>query len=1815
MLVRLLTALSAVAVVAGEPVCYTDDVIKLCLELGTDFMKTAVDRCNAGGELATTSGPATSTKLTISFLDGFKSLLPVRPQFVEASCSSGTTTFEVTHSMSALSVGLPTFVSELQMEMALKVSQAADGSLTLDYTGEVLSGSIEKAFLDFEVTKDGDADAQTVASITANPLGELGLPTQVSFKGLPTSMFKAGNSSSTKAEQVCNLAEMVPMTQDGVAFSPSITVPGTGVVIEVSEGQFNPCGAVALAQKNCTAICLDQDDQTFPPAHARAAQTAAIEDCVEECVGDSEVLLLSMKATATSAVDYEGAKLKELTISIEAFYAKESADNETADGEVEVVEEATDEEEEFEYKVLWAGSVAGRITLFDGVEADFSGAFTSEEGVSDIVIDVKILTSTVRIEGSVEWTAECPSDAEVEASLVDTLVGNKGAVTVEFLNLDDDALLEGEMEQVSCKKWRISGGLLAGATRLLGVQVTEARADLEVSGGNVTGVSGTIAGTVDVAGMLNASGVVTLDKGSFTGLTLSGEINVMDVLVGRATFFTEDASEKMEGSGELSVVFENAAIDITANLTFHNRKASPETSIEAGANVGDVVWEVKGAAERFELYGLELRGLVFEMTGTQGTGEIVWTGTVAGTLALEGVEVEVEVVIDDNAFQSIVGRMQMDRAGVVFDGEFTLDNSSTEEGCTSPSYTAMGTLEVGKHVFEGSLSRNGCAADGEIAMEVSASMEASATAKIGTLLVTRASMEAQGTLGADGKIESWSGVLTGNANIFGGSSTASVTFVNGAFAEVAVFTVFRTANQMLSGDLSIVHVSNCAVFSKGTMNLQVRLAEADPLVLAGDVEFNSCTGELHFVGSVTGDWNAPEGGGLMKEVNLELSLPADEEEAGSGIGKRLWTGVITANTAVGSVGVGLVINFNSNGLSSVSAGVTFETDNIFVGAEALFDQAAGTCTGDGTLIVRNLPQGLPSFEADVTASFSDCSSPETEYTVTGSLENVAFPFFGKTIKLGSAKITATHDAGDNTGVDVEVEGTFGGKFALAIRFNTLDVAGSLKVEGGSMPGEEASPGAFLRGWDSETDALPSSLGVGNPQLLSDMKAFALGSVSVRFDYDDKRVVLEGEGSLYGAAFFVMLAVQKNADKSFAFGLLLEAAAAGLQDLPGALGNVMNQINPQRVQFVVGTAGMGSSGTEVLSSLHGEVKTIRKGLTLMAFLGSDNENVNRPMPDDFKEQVADKESGGGGGTTMMARMTSSRQVDIFLELAGGIELGSSRVKVATLALMFVVQSAGPLKAGFMMSLLVDVGDGDSRQTLTVSGFVLLHSTGSLEIGLEASSPTPWEIAKGASILFPVAVKMTVSPSLVPTEFAITGGVKLADTTGYLTLGVNLLNLGQCAFETEIVNLDLKTIIAQLTGCTKCVQGVGAVLFDVSIGRLKASINTDLFNPTQITFVTETRTIPPGVNFLIEDMNLWGIIVIKEASFSLDGTGIEAMLDCEPINFGPLKITSLEDDSKGPQLDLALKEDKQHLFVSGATTMLGFLKTGILLELRDNYRRGKFEISISQYISFSGEIVSQGTPGKSDFSNTVTATVKIDIEKLVDDATAFLREMQEKANKEFEDADRDLKNKIRKLDSVKRDLSRKEKSALAKIDGWMRKVRSFDSQIRSLNSKCNGYRKRCKRWFPRKCFAYAGCKISVAARKVGRALALAGLNIAKAFVRAGFGLARGAVTLAQGAVQLARGVLKVAQAVVNGFLEVIIAAGGILKKLFSLKELTISATLSSGPLRVSFKVDATIFGARLKFGFQAEISFKGIVKAIGDKIRGKVKEKFGKMIPGL
>ena len=1825
-----------IATATVSVVCTECGEVAVCL-LGDEAVSEAVALCTASTSSSADGTNTTGNVVVTGALTSNTSAPFVTSAETEVTllCEAGMVQFELTAegavcSEAGLSIETALVSMNLTVESDMNSStmtaSTATGVLVLDWEGALLSGllaeetatsvvvgfGVEKAFngtavetlmyVDFALpdttndTNETDTAVTTEAPADSNSTDvdlddlDLDLPSQLGFRidGVP--LF---DGSIDAANTSCPLEELT-------AF-PGMSVPGLGQELTISEATFDVCAFVA--KTDVTVPFAQITAETKESFTVRGLKLKKVSATVTATHTQTTAQAEAARGTGTTAAATTDAPSVQETDAPFVLVFTEAPDWGT-DVPAEVAEyDDYEGDEDYEVEadtIAWGGSVSATTSLFGLLAAPVTGPFTVDTlGALEVALSVE--TPGFAVGGTMAYASEgCSAD-------------NGGAVevTVASAGLNVSGTM---MQTAACgadgvsPQWAVRATLDVGTELFVsGVTVTDVALELDstVTADGTVSWDGRISGAVGLAGASTVAAEITFDNvDGVTAFAVSGDVQI-GAVSGTVAFTAADGV--LRGSGTLEYA---GAADVDALPLFTAEVVHVLTYTEENAALP--VWNVTGSLPSFESGSFTLETVSVALVGSLSVADVddtvtvpqvQWTGSFAGEATVGEVALTLGAEVVEDTFSALTGTVAVSGAGVAFVGTAAVQVDDAT-GCVTlvgdGSLTLTGSGTSGDApTFEGSLLYDRCAvAAGDVRHRVTGSVP---LLSYQALTLTSASVELTGTLAADAETLEWGGEVDANANLFGGSASAKVVFADAALQSVSVGTVFMTSNGILSAALAFEYVEGCDAPSTGAINATLRLEGADDLVFAGTASYHRCTGAMEVAGTLAASWNGPAGTAFVGVTVALASTGAGEETLSS----RAWTGSITAET---SVGVSATISFSSStSASSVSATMAYADDNVAVTATVGSD-----CTGTGMVAVTGLPHSIPSMEVavDFAKNCGDDASAD-EWTVSGSLGSLRIPFHGKAVTVDQAvvKVVAAVD-GTKT---VSVEGTFlGGQYAVALSVPVPVVAAGVTLRGTLSSEGSATPDGFAGAWQGGSGSpLGASLGTGSPSLFSGLKEMDLHTVSLEVSFEGS-LSLAAAGSLYGIGFDVVVAVQKAGTSSWQYGLAFTADATELEKQSGApavVGNVLGELAPAWVRFSVASTAMTVLGHD-----------LDAGLSLAAFLGADSaliQNVKSIAPASLADQIASAESGEGdaAGLTVLANIVSPTEMNVYVRLAGGVALGSEKAVLQEVALAFVI-GTGPPEVGFNVVLDLTVGGGDNAQTFTAGGFIGLAATGSLTIALSVDSDEPWKNPfglKGVSVLFPLAVSMTVSAALLPTQFSFMGGLEVAGTSGYVVVGADLEDFTKTAVSMEVANLDFKRIITDIAGCSSCLGSVGGIIADVSVDHFAGSFNPDPVDDVVITIAAASATIPAGTHVSVQNFTLWSAVKIVLAEFHVTATGMSAQFVAEKLAWGPISISSA-DGSTGPSFAMALTPTEQYLQVDGKAVILG-QTVSLYLDLSDSKVNGSFVYSLGTGMTVAVSLETTGTPGKSGFSNAISGLVSTEgIAQLRADATAFLYELADEADSSLASAENTVAEQRRSLQSARVALDSAEATATKKVSAAQNKVKSWGRQLSKKKSVCKSKEKKCRKK-PWKCGAVASCWVSYGAVRASLYAAQKTLTAVKKTVSGAITAAKGSVTAAQATLSAAQGAMQAASAVVGAFAEMVDVAGGSLLKAFQVHTLSFSASLSNTDTAVSFALDMTVLGNRLSYGFSAKLNFMELASVVEDEVQRLVKEQFGIKIPSL
>ncbi|KAJ9447051.1 hypothetical protein DIPPA_27473 [Diplonema papillatum] len=1756
--------------------CLSEESLAVCFTLGDDWLLNATEACFSGMTPDQESGVAETSTMSLSLQTGIlqKDIYSVVPHLVVATCDGTAVVFTLQTALVPSESGLPEYVSSISVDANFRLTDAP----SLEWQGDIVNGMLDSIFVEFALHKDAyDTDANLVVGLITPPaLTSPALPPVLKFTGDAIALLTHADT--------CPFTSLVPET---VGYSgPVLEIVEVATPFPILHAYFDPCLARRVSDRNCT------EDPT--------ACTALNRDVV--------VTLSASTGSSNATAMFAGMDIEAVTVSLQGTFiwqGTELADTSGA-GTGQVAENG----------IRWNGSVSANVKLFDDLYA-FGTAPYSPDGFSSLEVAISYNTSLAQVQGTAVLSTACTDT---------TTPHNVGDVNVVLKALN--ASFEAKAMQTRCNEWQITGEVLGKKLSLFGVSLQSSFVNMSLKDVNETlSLRGSVVGVAAIDSWVTATGTIAIVDGAVASFEAIGTID-NDILTGDISFVVDAAKDVLIGEGDLSLSFSNGDIpQLSATVEL------------AKSPLAHPLWTVKGSLASWTLYGIEVKDVEVYLTAsteivnaTSGSASsLLWSGVVSGSLILEGKEVAVNVTVADNAFQSIVGVLQVEGPHVFFDGVFELDDMSKHTGCEGLVYSAHGNLELAGYEFGADVVSNGCSnpAIGEALFTFSATVDGGATLHYSSVTLTKAVVElyAYGDIctdtcdatdllgaGASRKIKSWSGVLSGNSNLFGGTSTASVSFANGELSDLYVSTFFRTDSQLISGSLEVLYSSDCAKMSEGTADVKVRLQNAQTLNVSGDIGYDTCTGRLDFSGKLVGKWESPFV--TAKEVTLGLSLPAEPALISSGVGKRFWYGemvIVPEDVQQAS----LTLKFNSSSSTSVVGELAYNHENVVVNAALQFS-SGGACVGDGTVFIEKLPYGIPSFETEVSVQMNTCTDESAGWSLSGKVSSFVLPFHSKTMNLTSVKISVSRFSANDT-VYVTVTGAYAKHYYVEVEFDTAP-GSSVRVTGGLLS-STPSVSSFLTAWTGGTPALPASLGAGAPELYSGIRGFALRTVFLDFLYDDRQVTLVGSGVLYGLGFDAIVVI-KRVSGGWAYGIKLttqDTDAPQPSGLTPFLENIVTQLSPNRLMFSLASPFLQDEGLAVVSR-DGTTAHIRKGLELEMYLGSNSEvmeQVASASPADLKLQI-DEAKDSASGITVIAKLTSRTKANVFAMLRGNMELGTDRVKLTTLALNFRFESeTGKPQIGFLSTVWFRLGSVPYEEEFSATGFIQLDATGNLTLDLSVTSPTPWIDAFGVSgvdVQFPLAVHLGTSSSMKPSAFALSGPALVGGAQGTIVLSANTADFGETAFAAKVDNVNLKHIVTELTGCSDCVRGIAETLTSVSIKKATVTAYHGSSGSTTFPVGGETTTIPVGVVASAQMINLWNVITIARADFVITSAGTDGYFEAAPIQWGPILITSTQNATVGPTVEFALSGANQSIVVDGMATIWG-VSVSVVLEFTDKLKQGHFNLDLGGFATLDAEILMEGTPGSAEFANIIDGELKVEPVELVKDATQWLVDLQEKATTVHETVKTGLDTASEVLSTANTMLDSLEAHWQNVMASWERKVASLDVRITALTLTCKKHEEKCDGPPFTSCLQLGWCRTKqslMGAMKVGTTSLIAAL---KAMSRVPVSLARTAVNAALAVVETAEDALAKSWSVVSGFMQLAEIAGGNLTNTLDFERIGFTSALSPTVSEVTFTGEVKILGREITWDFTSNLTYDGITSAVANEVRESLRTSWGGLISAL
>eukprot|EP00754_Rhynchopus_humris_P039767 Rhum_TRINITY_DN22868_c0_g1::Rhum_TRINITY_DN22868_c0_g1_i1::g.176390::m.176390 len=1509
---------------------------------------------------------------------------------------------------------------------------------------------------------------------------------------------------------------------------------------------------IAAAATSCKFNALSGSPSVaLPGVDALLQVTSAALDVCGYAMGQEGAEVLRLGAVATGDVGVRGLALQGLGAEVSGTYVGGA--------------------------LQWGGSLTATVSSALGGVTTQATADFSDSALEGVSLAVDVAQAGVVIAGHVQYVAE-----GCTAQNAGTVTATVAGVTVTgTLAQQDGCGADG-----TTAEWTLDVSTQDTVT-VSGVAVEDVSVALQSSQG-ATVWGGTVRGGVALGGSTTAAAVVTFDGSSgVTAFDVQGAVSVGAV---SGTVSLSVADGVMTGVGSLG--FAGADSDSTlpafTATVVHVATYTPE-------NADLPLWSVAGSLSEFQTAGLALSGVTVALEGRlQGQdAAVAWTGTVSGTAAIGGTNTVLQANMENNRLTSLSGSLALGGGGVTFTGDIEVVRG--EQNCATATGGGSLALTGTDATFTASLTYDACA----VAVGATRYTLQGTAAQVSFqgLTLSGVTVELQGDVAAGNTI-AWTGSLAASANLFGGSSQATVAFADGSLQSASLSTIFMTSNALLSGSLQMQYVNSCMQSSTGQATTTLRLKGADDLTFDAAVSYNKCTGAMALSGSVAGSWNGP-GATRLTGLTVDLSSSGNGDET---LSSRRWEGSITATTDAGLSAMVAVSTLGSE--SSVEATLTYADANTLLTATIGTD-----CTGSGMVALSNLPHGIPAVEVAVTFA-KPCDGGSTKaWTATGALPQLAIPFFGKTLRLSGLAVTVSSSA---TGVkSVAIQGAFLSDFELELGFDLPVKAADVRLRGGALSGKAPSPDGFASAFQGGATPFGGSLGSATPGLLDGLKKVPLDSVALEVSFGGE-LSLSAAGQVFGMDFAVLVGVKKNG-AAWDYGMSFSVEGNGIQGasgLPGVVKNALSALAPTTLRFSVAKAAMELQGTP-----------LRQGLSLALFLNANSGPVSAVKaiaPAGLKAQIESAQSGGGSaaGLTVVADIVSATDMNVFVMLAGNIPLGSDKVTLREVSLAFALKATGLPEFGFNVVLDFTVGKGGNAKDFTAGGFISLSASGSLTVALSLSSPEPWSRPfgiPGVKVLFPLGIKMTVTPVLLPSQFALIGGVQVGGTTGTIAVGVDLQDFGNTAFKAEVLDLDIKRIITDVAQCNNCLGPVAGVVADMSLEKMSGSFNPDPANDVVIQIADVSATIPAGINMELLNLRLWSVVRIAEATFRVTATGISATLIADKIDWSVIQITSA-DGSSGPSFSLALTATDQHLHIDGAARILG-KRVSLFVALSDSKVEGSFTYSLGSGFSVAVTMATTGRPGQAGFSNTITGALQADVvAQTVSDATAFLYALEREARSELADAKKDLDDAKADLDDAKKDLADAEAAATRKISSAQNKVNGLKNDLDNKKDSCKSKERRCRKK-PWKCGSVATCWTEYAAIKTAKEAADAALTAVKKTVQGAVDAAKGTVDTAKGTVTATQTAFDAADGVVGTFNDIISAVGGQLKNALRIRSLTFSNTLSNSNVAIGFSLDMTVVGTRVRVDFSTTLSYSAIKNKVETEFRKRMKQAYGSSIKKL
>ncbi|KAJ9439964.1 hypothetical protein DIPPA_19861 [Diplonema papillatum] len=1814
--VALFALLAALPGTVAQTVCDAGERVAVCLELGEDdWMTNITQACMAGADLETNiTGEAETSNVTLQIHKDALSIYvySVAPQLIVATCNNSEITFEIESAMGPAAGDLPSYISSLSHAFTLTVSSRLSGDadvLELAWYGEILTGQIDNIYTEFSIRKEKGAASSnfTVGLMTPGSESAPGLPAILDFVGDMIPLLTHDTS--------CPYTNLAPARATDNYEGPLLDLAEAPEPVVLEYGFFDPCLARRIAERNCTE---DPD----------------------ACTALNRDVVVTLTTIVREPVLYGGVFVENLDVHLQGTFVWQGGEVSTEDAVTDAVElEAglTDAAEDLDEEgsgegvlngISWNGTMTADLRVFKNLVLFGSGEFVDD--LIELEVEFVFGTATTAVDGSVMWISECTAanattgaatETETEADAVEIKEPNSGSVnlTLSFVGKK----IAGVATQQSCDEWLITSKVVGERISLWGRYLKSSTVAVSVTGSEtdgVPGMNGTIVGPVEMGNFINATGTISFTGEAVESFNLVGSMNIDGFVNGSLVLSVEETASDIVGKANVTFSASNGVIPrLEATVKY--------------SSSGNPLWTLTGQLSSLVLYDIEMTRVNVTLIGSPEDNQlnttdtwsttVTWSGVVEGTIVLDGSKIAVTVPIADNKFQDIEGQLRLVGRSMAFDGTFRLDETSNSTGCAGLSFDAVGSLLVVDYGFDASLVSHGCAGAGEALFTVTGSTDEGMVYHELALSKMTVELAAFGKecddvscdatdfllgIGNSREVASWTGQITGNSPLFGGTSTASVAFREGQMGAVNVSTLFNTESQLLSGKLWVIHNSDCGEESLGEGEMKLRLAGAQPLNVSGLVSVVACTGEVKFQGVHDGVWRSASG--FASKSELTMSLPENVAAPLTGLGARVWTGTLKSTALDDGTVTTMQLDTSQTATSFVA---TVQYTGRLVNVTGELSNTDGVCVGTASIFVGNLAHGLPSLEVEGGLEVEGCVEGNS-WVATGTAASYIVPFLSRSLNLTNVRVTASRkDAGSP--LVGSIRGTWRNDFFVTVGFNS-DEPDAVRIVGGVVKGTKSIT-SFLTAWNSGAPALPAVLGTGSPGLFEDLRGMKLAAVEFELLFGTEEVVLTGSGSLYGAGFYATVVIRKQG-KQWGYGIHASSqdkngpVLARVAD--GMLGNVLTKLSPSEIVFAIGSTSLGSSGIEAKGV------TFKSGLMLEVHLRSDNPLIQTVLAQSPAAMATRIEAvaEASGGYKLSAALSSASTVHVAASLEGDLQLGSSGATIVDLSLDLLFKSAtGAPKLGFLATIRCPLASAPNNVEFTSSGFISLPTSVGETLKIETWSvtrPDPWVDAFGAAginVLFGLKFSLKMTSALEPTEFSLVGQCEVAGTVSACTISAPMPD-----FTKPVVlagaGVDLQFLVAELSDCPGCISAVGKVLSNVTMQSVAVTASVGTSSSVTVVVDGVQRLVPPGVVVQADVVRFWEVITMRRLEFEVTKTGVDQEFIAEPVRWGPITITSPVDAAKGPFLEFSLVEPSPQVRLNGVATIWGSTRS-VNFEFYDKTKSGRFSVPLvgaDPAASLDATIVVTSVPGQPTFNNTVEGVASVDLTKLSADATKWLLDLRTVAEKAVE-RNSSLLLEARVMQLLKTTIRSQEQVKWAEqLAAWTGRIQALVKKLRASKKACKVLKQTCNASkAPKACVQYTACLKQLAKRKVAKAAAEASKLASEKLAAEQMRIVDAQSTEANETVAKLENAVQLAKQLDDAFSNMTAAAGGDLADVAFVTSATFKSPLSPTFSALNVQVEATVLGKELLFEFQSDLKYTTLRTKLIKKLRAFLKSTWG------